>query len=210
MTTAVGSYATTSAFKAYAGITTSANDTIIGLLCDRVNQYMESFMRQSVAPIGSTTYLYDGNGLTHIFLPLPVDETLLGVGGLRAVTLVEVASQTGGDFSTLDAGDYYLRQRFGVAGPYRWLVISDQPSGSFHTWPKGRSNIRVTGTAGWTAIPDDLTEVALNLVQRAWNARESGQENITRMDPMGAPYIANLVSGRDRDVMRFYKLRAPV
>src|SRR5687767_10613165 len=96
--TAIGAYATSAALKAVAGIATAdtTDDTLIGLICDRVNQYIETTCKQVIAPLSSATYLYDGDGLTRIFLPAPVNASYGGIGGLRAVTLVELMSETGG------------------------------------------------------------------------------------------------------------------
>ena len=77
--TAIGAYATTALFKELAGITASDDDTLIGKICDRGNQVLESEMGQVVAPISSATYLYDGNGLKRLYLPLP-PASMPGIG----------------------------------------------------------------------------------------------------------------------------------
>lgn len=209
MATAIGAYATASAFKTRAGITGTDDDTLIGTLCDQINQYIESCTLQPIAPITSAAYLYDGNGLTRIYLPIPVAAATMGVGGARAVTLLEIASETGGTFETITSTDYFLRDRDGVLGPYRYLCLSDQIAGNFSTFPEGRGNVRVTMTAGWAAIPDDLTEMALNTVHMAWNLRESGQQNVTNTDELGRPFMARFLNSRDHDTLKHYKLRMP-
>ena len=125
--TAIGSYATTAALKTLIGTTDSNDDTLIGLICDRVNMYIESETRRVLAPIASTTYLYDGDGSSVLFLPLPVDKA--PIGGIRAITLVEFRDYTGDTFSTVTSGDYFLRDRLGMTGPYERLYMSDEPSG---------------------------------------------------------------------------------
>lgn len=205
---AVGAYATASALKQVAGITDTTDDTLLGLVCDRVNQYIETTCRQVIAPITSAAYLYDGNGLSRIFLPTPVSASYLGIGGARAVTLVEFAPYSNGTFATVASTDYVLRQRFNVSGPYRWLHMSDQAVGTYHDFPEGQANIRVTMTAGWNAIPDDITETALSIALHAWNARQAGYIDAT--DLTGVPPIARYVSGRDRETLKRYTLRPPV
>lgn len=205
---AIGSYATASALKAMIGITDTNDDTLLGLVCDRVNQYIETTCRQVIAPITSAAYLYDGNGLSRIFLPMPVSASYLGIGGARAVTLVEIASETGGTFETIASTDYRLHSHFNVAGPYRWLQMSDKPAGNYTIFPKGQANVRVTMTAGWAAIPDDITETALSIALHAWNARQAGYIDAT--DLTGVPPIARYVSGRDRETLKRYTLRPPV
>lgn len=209
MATAIGAYATTAAMKTLAGITASDDDTLIGLICDRVNQYIESTCKQVLSPITSAVYLYDGNGLTRMYLPVPVSATTLGIGGIRAVSLVEIASETAGTFETIAAGDYFLRGHKGISGPYRWLALSNLPAGSYTTFPEGRANVRVTATAGWTAIPDDVTEMALNASIRAWNARQSGQQTVVGTDGTGQWSVAQYMDPRDKATLKAYTLKMP-
>src|SRR5688500_7343336 len=210
MATATGSYATATALKALLGITDVTDDTLIGLICDRVNQYIESTTRQILAPITSATYLYDGNGARRIFLPTPVNGSTLSIGGMRAVTLVEFAPETNGTFETIATTDYVLRGRKGMTGPYQWLLVADLPVGSYSTYPEGNANVRVTGTAGWSAIPDDLTEAALSIAANAWMARQMGNRDVIGQDAAGMPVVGDYVSGRARQVLKAYTLRGAV
>lgn len=206
MATATGAYATTALFKEWAGITSSSDDTLIGKVCDRLNGYLEAQMGQVVAPISSATYLYDGSGLRHQFLPQPPASSP-AIGGIRAATLVEVAPQTGGAFETIASGDYFLRAKApGPGSPYRYLVLSDHPAGAYRTWPKGYGTVRVTGTAGWAAIPDDLTQLALSCVQRAWNAQQSGYQNVDGVDENGKPIVARFLQLPDFQTLKRYTL----
>ncbi len=225
--TAIGSYATTAAFKTLVGTTDDSDNTLIGLICDRVNQYLESEMHQVIAPISSATYVYDvkaqnapwhrwhygsavaTSGPTHLFLPLPEGASTEGIGGIRAAPLVEVAPYTGAAYTTLAATDYFLRDRAGVIGPYRYLVMSDQPTGTYHSWPAGFATVRVTGTAGWAAIPDDLTNLALVIVQRAWNARQAGYQTVEGVDENGKPVIARFLALPDYRTLKRYTLEMP-
>ncbi len=229
--TATGSYATQSALAALIGggqTFDSTDVTLQGLICDRVNQYLESQLGQIVAPLSSATYLYDvqphHNGPTyrwfsstaispsfvagpiHLYLPEPQGSSL-SIGGIRAATLVEVAPYSGGAYVTLAATDYFLRGQAGMTGPYRWLVFSDHPAGSYRAWPEGYATVRVTGTAGWPAIPDDLTNLALVLAQRAWNARQSGYQNVDGVDENGKPIIARFLQLPDFQTLKSYTLK---
>lgn len=203
---AVGSYATASALKSLIGITDSTDDTLIALICDRVNQYIESQTKQVIAPIGSATYLYDGNGLAHLFLPTPTNAATKSIGGIRAITKLEIASSTGGSFEEIASTDFFLRDKHGMLGPYRWLRLSDTSS-SFSAFPPGIANVRITGTAGWPAIPDDVTDMALSVAHRAWNARQSGQQNLVGADDMARPFVAQYFDPRDRATLKSYTLR---
>lgn len=230
--TAIGSYATQAALAAQIGngqTYAGADVTLQGLICDRVNQYLESQMGQVVAPISSATYLYDVPphnvgptyrwfsstaispsfvaGPTHLFLPEPQGSAVPGIGGIRSATLVEVAPFSGGTYVTLDSRDYFLRGNAGMTGPFRWLVFSDHPVGSYRAWPEGYATVRVTGTAGWAAIPDDLTMLALGVAQRAWNARQAGYQNVEGVDEQGRPVVARFFQLPDFQTLKGYTLK---
>lgn len=207
--TAIGAYATAAEFKRSAGITDTTDDTLIGLLCDRVNQYIETITMQPIAPISSATYTYDGEGLRRIFLPMPTNAATKGIGGLRAITLLEFGSVTAGiyTYTTVASTDFELRGRFGVAGPYRWLLMGSYPAGSYTSFPEFQK-IRITGTAGWAAIPDDVTEMALSIAKNAWDARQAGY--VDADDVSGIPSVARFVRGRDREILKKYTLAYPV
>jgi hypothetical protein len=204
--TATGAYATATLFKELAGITATDDDTLIGKVCDRVNAWIETQTKQVLAPITSAVYLYDGNGLRHLYLPAP-PASAPAIGGARAVTLVEVAPATAGTFETIASTDYFLRSRAPGAGPYRYLVLGDVVAGTYSTWPEGMANVRVTMTAGWAAIPDDVTQLALAVVQRAWNARQSGYQNIDGLDENGRPVVARFFALPDYATLKTYTLR---
>lgn len=198
--TAIGAYATASALKSLVNITDTTDDTLIGLICDRVNQYIETSTGRVLAPISSTTYLYDGDATRLLDLTIPVDKT--PVGGIRAITLLEFQAYTGATWETVTAGDYFLRRRVGMTGPFEQLVFTDVPVGNYAYFPKGYQNVRVTGTAGWPAIPDDITELALSIAARAWNGRQMGY---TDSDTNGIP-VSNYITGRDKDILRRYSI----
>jgi hypothetical protein len=195
MPTAIGSYATASALKTRAGISDSTDDTLLGTICDQVNAYIERETKRVMAPINSATYLYDGDGTSELYLPITGDGSK--IGGIRAITLLEVKPYTGGTFQTVTSGEYFLRDKVHVAGPYEKLVLSDRRTSGFGYFPRGYETVRVTGTAGWAAIPDDITEVALVAAVRAWHAREAGQTDIVGTDEFGKPVISRFFSVRD-------------
>lgn len=208
MTTAIGSYVTAALFKEQVGITSTDDDTLLGKAADRVNAFIEgpAGCRQVLAPIGSATYLYDGDGGRYLYLPAP-PASEPAIGGLRATTLVEVKPTTDGTFETLASTDYFLRNRAPGAGPYRYLLLSDTPAGTYTTWPKGIGTVRITGTAGWTAIPDDITQMALGIMQRWWNLRSSGYQTVGGVDAAGLPIVDRFLALPDFQTLKGYRLK---
>jgi ABC-type dipeptide/oligopeptide/nickel transport system permease subunit len=204
MATAFGSYVTSTLLKSRAGITDSTDDTLLGVICDQVNSFIESSTGRVLAPIsGTPTYTYDGDGSPKLWLP---KTTTAYVGGVRSITTLELADYTGASYSTVTAGDYFLRGLSGPAGSYEWLWMSDRPTGTFRTFADGFATVRITGTFGYAAIPDDIAEVAVTIAVRAWHARENGQQDIVGTDEFGRSVVSRVVSVRDRDTLRRYSL----
>lgn len=207
MATAIGSYATAALIKERAGISDSTDDTLLGKVADQVNMFIEQTTGRVLAPISGTPVLiYDGDGTNRLYLPVTADDTYPFVGGLRTVTKVEVQDYTGAGYTTLAATDYFLRVRSQPAAPYEYLILSDHPAGAYARWPKGFATVRVTGTAGWAAIPDDIIDVAVTMAVRAWHARESGQLDIVGTDEMGDRLVSRYLAARDKGVLRAYTL----
>lgn len=205
-------YADLTRLKRRLNITDTADDLLLSEICDEINQLIESETKQPIRPIASATYLYHGNGLTRIYLPLPPAAATKGIGGLRAVTLVEFAPYTGGTFETFATTDWYLSERVTSGGPFKWLNIADRRSGTYtggnySVFPEGRNNIRVTGTAGWDSIPADLRKLALEVATRNWLARQVGYRGV--QDDTGVPNASAYLSRLDRETLKLYTARQP-
>lgn len=202
MTTAIGSYATSTLLKARAGISDTTDDTELGKVCDQINQYIETFTGRVLAPITSAAITLDGDGT----------RTLWYRKGIREVTLLECASYTGAAYETVDASQYFLRpgpSELRPGWPYTRLEFTDYPTGSFSAFPKGYNTVRMTATTGWAAIPDDVTDVALTAATRAWHSVQSGQTDIVGTDDMGRPLVSRFFSARDLGTLRTYSVDIP-
>lgn len=209
MPTATGAYATTAGLKARllpAGVTDTADDTLLGTICDQVNAFIEGPFGcgRIIAPISSATYVLDGTGLSYIYFPK----------GIRAVTALTIGDTTGDTLDTVTAGDIFLRplDQDRIPGwPAFYLYLSDVPVSTVvrRTFPRARSNVNMTCTAGWTAIPDDLTDVALTTATRAWHARQSGQADIVGNDDTGAPLVSRFVAPFHWGTIKAYRFKQP-
>lgn len=198
--TAIGSYATAAALKTRIAISDTTDDTVLGLVCDQVNAYIESKTRRPICPVGSATYLIDGNGTDRFEF----------LRGIRAVSAISVADITGGTKTALASTDYFLRPASydRVPGfPATTLVLSDV--GSRRRFPVGFDTISMTATTGWDAIPDEVTELGLTAATRAWHAIESGQSDIVGTDEMGRPLVSRFFSARDLETLRLYSTDLP-
>jgi hypothetical protein len=202
MATATGAYATAAALKSRVGITDVTDDTVLGTICDQVNQYIETFTGRVLAPVTSGDFLLD--------VPEPTDR-LYFPRGLRSVSAVTVGDYTGAARVALASGDYFLRpaahdRRPGW--PATWLHLSDACATRSY-FPAGYDIVKVTGTTGWDAIPDDITEVALTAATRAWHGVQSAQTDVVGTDEMGRPVVSRFFSARDLGTLRTYSVDVP-
>jgi hypothetical protein len=205
--TAIGTYATVTLLKQRllaAGVTDTADDTLLGTICDQVNQFIESphGTGRVLAPISSATYLLDGTGTPRLYFPK----------GIRTATALTFADTTGGTkVSAGTAGtDYFLRpaEHDRTPGwPAMWLDLSNRASRRY--FPLGYDTVSLTCTAGWAAIPDDIVDVALTTATRAWAARQAGQADIVGNDETGAPIVSRFVSGFHWAAIKAYRVVVP-
>lgn len=202
MTTAIGTYATTTTLKARllaAGVTDTADDTLLGTICDQVNQFIEgpAGTGRVLAPIISAAYLFDGDG-SNVIVYRP---------GIRAISLLEIADYTGASFATVTSTEYFLRplaqDRDSPQHPATQVWLGDR--GTYRYFRTGLANVRVTMTTGWAAMPDDIIDVALTTATRAWHARQSGQADIVGTDDTGSPLVSRFVAPHHRDILRAYR-----
>jgi hypothetical protein len=202
MATAIGAYATTSSLKALIGTTDSNDDTLLGLICDRTNALIEERTGRVIAPVSSATFLLDGDGSDRLYFPR----------GIRAITSLGVATRsqpsTGGTYTTQTSTNYDIRplaQDRQQGWPAFWVCLLDTSTQSRY-FPKGYNTVTMTATTGWAAIPDEITDLALQVAQRAWNARQQGFQDVAGVDEMGRPVVARFLSGRDRVTLDQYTL----
>lgn len=145
------------------------------------------------------TYYFDGDGGRILFLDV------------QSVAEVAIAAATGSTYTALAATDYFLRplvQDRDPGWPATRIELSDMPGGGYRYFPSGYETVRVKAICGWSAIPDDLVDVAITMAVRAWHARQSGQTDIVGNDETGAPIVSR--SGRDRETLKRYRVAAPV
>ncbi len=199
MATAIGAYATAATLQALIGGNQTfdgADTTLMGLICDRVNAYIEQVTGRVIAPVGSAAYLLDGDGSDRLYFPQ----------GIRAVSLLEVSTTTGGTFVTVTGS--LLRPAAhdrSPAWPATWLLLPVSAT-PYRWFPKGYDTVRMTATTGFAAIPDDVTNLALVVAQRWWNARQSGYQQLDGADEQGRPVAARFFQLPEYQTLKAYQL----
>lgn len=206
MATAIGAYATLTPLKQRLGVTDVTDDALLQTICDQVNGYIESVAHRVLAPLGTQTYLFDG------FYNLEGRRLLLVPRGVLTVTQVQVAAYTGAPFTTTPLGDIFLRppvQEREPGWPATEIWFTDIPStaNQYPYFPQGFNTVSVSGTWGFAAIPDEITDLALTMAVRAWHARQTGQADIVGNDENGAPIVSRFVSNRDRLTLLRYAVK---
>src|SRR5574338_395396 len=124
MATALGSYVTTTLLKERANIDAddTADDALIGKVCDEVNAWIEGFTGRVLGPVSAQTWYFDGSDVEHGGRLLRVER------GIRTVTSLSAASETGGAYTALAATDYYprpLEQQRAIGWPAPKIVNSN-------------------------------------------------------------------------------------
>lgn len=207
MATAIGAYATIALVKTRAGITDTTDDTLLTSIVEEVNQFIETFTGHVLAPITYTAALFDG-------WPWPMGAAVRGGKGLllphgiRTVTALDVASATGGTFVAATAGEWFYSpgpNEMAPASPARILMLSDRAT-TVSWFPPGYQNVKLTGTGGYAAIPDDVRGAALAIAVRAWHGRQSGHTDIVGNDQLtGNPVVSRWVSAEDKRTLERYQ-----
>lgn len=211
MATAVGIYAGLANVKARLDITDAADDVDLQRFCDWVNAWVENKTGRILAPIVSGgPFLFDGRDA------LEGGRLLVIPQGIRAINTLEVATTTGGSFSTVPATDYFLRptaQERDPGWPATELWMTDIPSAGNATpyFPPGFANIRITGpangTLGWPAQPDEVVAIAEKIVVLGWQAKASGSADETGSGDY-ASIVRSVLDGRDWHTLGRYTVKS--
>jgi hypothetical protein len=200
--TAIGAYATATTLQALIGGNQTfdgADTTLMGTICDRVNAYIEQTTGRVIAPVSSAAYTLDGDGTDRLYFP----------AGIRAVTLLEIAESTGGSYATETSTGYVLRPAAHnrmPAWPATWLVLTDAAV-QHRVFPQGYDTVRMTATTGFAAIPDDVSNLALVVAMRWWNARQSGYQQVEGFDEQGRPFAARFFQLPEYQTLKAYTLQ---
>lgn len=197
MATALATYVTVADLRARLNLPVDATrDAILEDICEETNQWIESYTGRVLGPVASATYTFDGGG------PDNPNSTKLDLWrlGVRAVTSLEVATTTGGSYTTLDPSDYFIRPTNNPNGePGTHIYLDGQ---SFYS---GYNTIRVTMTAGFAAVPDDVRAVAIAIATRSWHGRQSGQADVVGNTETGEPIVSKIIAPEFKRTLDRYR-----
>jgi hypothetical protein len=163
--------------------------------------FIHTYTGRRFTPDGATTYTADGHDAVR------GGRCLLFPKGIRSLTMLEVADQTGGDFTEVESGHYFLRPSEAArtpGWPFTQVWLSDVGSAFF---APGYANVRLTGAFGWAAIPADISAIALNLAVAAARERGAGGGDIVTIGIGGERSFERALSFKDKMNLDFYRVR---
>ena len=167
-----------------AGVTDTADDTLLTELVEQVSDYIEQYTGRRLVPVASADYYFDT--ISGYVLRVPI--------GIRAITFMGVNNLThqpdsGGTYTTVAATDYLLRPKVqdGAQGwPFTELQISRGTlAGTISSFGNIANGCKLTMTAGFAATPPDIQSVCIDAVVAAFEARKDGASGVIGSE-MGA------------------------
>ncbi|MFQ5863160.1 MAG: head-tail connector protein [Candidatus Brocadiales bacterium] len=160
--------------KEYLGISGTSEDALLSRLADWATDLIHSYCGR-IFPGASYDEYYDGDG---------TEGLLANQYPISAVTSLEVNG------ISKDASTYTL---------YGQLGLLKLKSGTF---PKGKKNVRLQYTAGYSTIPKDLEQAAIELVALKYYDR--GRNRLGIDAKAGISYVPHLPK-EIREVLDLYK-----
>lgn len=183
---------------------TSQDENILEWI-GQITAFMRGFTGRRLTPDPATEYIVDGHAA------MRGGHLLRFNHGIRSLTEVAVAGQTGDPFEVVPAGDYFLRplEHDREAGwPATELWMTDNPSATnpYGIFPAGYANVRLTGAFSWAATPPELEGVAANLLTAvARLGGSSGGETVT-VNLDGERTFSRALSFEDLRILKRYRI----
>lgn len=187
----------------------SINGNSVTLQTGLVNSYASNSTVQRA-------YVFDGWDADSTGKMLPIPQ------GIVSMTSLEVcptsagqggANETNVVWYTVPGSDFFLRptpQERTPGWPAEEVWITNIPLATDITpsFYPGFANVRILGTLGWPATPDDVTQVALNVAVALYRARGAGgADSFTLDEATGRREYTRMLSWSDRMTLDRYKLK---
>jgi len=178
-------YATLAEYKAYISMrglsgsvgTDTSDDTIIENFVEGVSRYIDRETgRRFYADSSDTVYYYQAKDSETVTLP-----------DFASITTVAADFNNARSYTALTSNDYdFLPDNYTAEGlPINGLALS--PLSSYY-FPVQRRGIKITGKRGWLAVPDDIREACLVIVENVYSSR-SGQVSQGRVTVTAAGVV---------------------
>lgn len=173
-------YATDTQYRARTGDQTTGTNTTLNAQLLGISRLLERAL--SVMPgafnTHTGTYTFDGNGKAI----LPLRDWAGNAYPFTAITADSITIDDDGDGSyddfTLDLSDAWMRalpaNNAAFSEPFWEIEIRALDSATLTVFPNLRGAVRITGTFGWTAVPDLITELVCHRTHELREALKEG------------------------------------
>lgn len=185
-----------------AGTAVTDDDTLLASYVTSTNAWIEHETWRPIGPTTGGTATFDGYGdVSSDGLSLYVNT------GVRSITTLTVASETGGTPVEVQDDVVILpREQNRRSGwPGFEVRFKDIVAGSVGSFSRGYGNIVLIGDTGWASIPSNLSELGYRVAIRAWHARNAGQQDIIGVDETGDPIVSRFASSMDWRILRSFR-----
>lgn len=135
--------------KAWLKVTGTASDDLLTALEERAATIVQQELRWYFGTPRERVEVLNGTGTGKMFLDQPPSD---------GAVVVETRSGTSDGWTELDASNYELEGR----GLYARVA---------YVWARGARNFRATYNEGFTAPPEDIKQLMMDLVAAIWNRR---------------------------------------
>lgn len=185
-------------FKDYLGLTSTSEDAQLRSFLDGVESAIERWCKRTFRSASYTEY-YDGNGDRILTLDQRPLTAVSGVWVDQEGYYGTTANAFQGSNDQWTSGVDFAAKRTDQSEKNGSILVALRGLGySPGFWPCGEGNIKVTYTAGYTAIPDDLI-LAIHLLASAIRTNaENGVAGAIKSETQGR-YAYELMSGQDAD-----------
>jgi len=144
-------------FKIYKSISSTEQDELLTALIKRVSSFVKNFCKRTFID-------YSTINKVEYFDAVDVDEVFLSELPIISVTSVEVSNDGGATYEAplTDYVDYFIDSDLGriIASTYFTITGSSSVLAG-----KSKRSLRVTYKGGYVALPDDLKQATLDLVE---------------------------------------------
>ena len=139
-------------YKTAQGITQPKDDARLNVLIPSVSQLIKTYCGNSLVDYYSTnkTETFDINWSTHV---VQLTET-----PVNAIVSVQERDDYGSAYTTLTTGAY----EYSLDSNTDSILRTN--SAGYQNWPQGVGSVKITYTAGYSAVPADLKLAVLDLV----------------------------------------------
>lgn len=165
-----------------------------------INGYTRRLFTRSPAS-GTKTVLFDVR---------QVSRSLWVPRGIAEMSQLELATQTGGAFTTISASDWFLdppdsERDFGW--PATRITLSDLATSGMSFFSIGKRVVRATMAEGWAAVPADVAGIGERAVIASFLSKGSGAGGVAAIGPSGGTTILRNISPADRATLDWYRAR---